>query len=180
MVVLSWKANCCVMLSQNVKITLLTSSTSETYFSKHTKARVLATKSIHKNKEFDSKQVTQRLKGVVDTVKKRRVFVIAKNPEFGYDLLDYVTKKVMVCGIPSKYLADLLCEHCNSTTHHVSYFEKAQKVFDQYTKLYNDTTVYSHIAYSISDEDRATVALMRLIYARQQMEQLLISIKLPV
>ena len=140
----------------------------------------MATKSIHKNKDFDSKQVTQRFKGVVDTVKKRRVYVVARNSLCGYDLVDYNSKVSLVKEIPSKHLAVLFCDHCNNKNYSDHYFVKAQQVFEKYNKLYNDTTVYSYIAYKCKDKKQAVVAQMRLQYARQQMEQLLLSIKIPV
>jgi UDP-N-acetyl-D-mannosaminuronic acid transferase (WecB/TagA/CpsF family) len=140
----------------------------------------LDTKSTPTNKNFDSKQVTQSFKGIVDTVKNRPVYVIAQNAHCGYDLVDYNSRQPVLSQIPTKHLADMVCEHCNTKNRTVYYFSKAQQVLEQYTKLYNDTTVYSHIAYNSKDNSRASVARMRLMHARQQMEQLLLSLKLPV
>lgn len=180
MVVLRWKANSTAINSQNAKITSRMSYTKKMYFSKHTKAKALVTKSIPKNREFDCRQIAQRLEGLVNTVAKRPVFVVAKNSEVGYDLLNYVTKKPMITGIATKFLAKTLCEYCNCTNHTAQYFQKAQKVFDRYLKLFNDTTVYSHIAHNSNDSTQAGIARMRLAHTRQQMEQLVRSIKLPV
>lgn len=133
----------------------------------------LATKSTHKKPNYKTTKVAEKLDTLVNGVVKRGVFVVDKNDIGTYDLLNYLTKQVVLTGVPTRESADKLCAHYNKGKYPSStLFKEISNMIDKYENLLSDCAHYVAVIRNSKCNDTAEVADMRRNFAIAQMNKI--------
>lgn len=132
----------------------------------------MATESIHKKKNFDKKQLAEKLEVIATNVSNKGIYVVEQNTYNFYNLLDYKTKTVIINDIPHKAIADKLCIRYNKYKKlSRSRLNKVKQKIDYYIKLYTDCVYYQRTVLDSADEVLVDAVQSRLYLSQQQMKK---------
>ena len=120
----------------------------------------LATKRTSKSIKSNKKNLAKKLNNLAQKVAKKKVFVVEKTDP-GYNLINYVTKEVLLENIPFLKSANSICKELNKTQelHTIS---GAQRHIDIYYKHFNDLQFYKHTVRTSKDKVRVFSAGVRM------------------
>lgn len=122
----------------------------------------MATKHINKNTKYRGKKKTlaKKLSNIAQNVAKKRIFIVKKTDP-GYNILNYVTKEVLVQNIPFLKCANSVCKEYNKTQETLG-INSLQRHIDVYYKHFNDLQFYKHTVRTSNDKVRVFSAGVRM------------------
>lgn len=129
---------------------------------------MLVTESTRKELNFNKYELAKKLERLTDKIIERGVYVIEKNNDGFYNLVEYTKKKVLLLDIPGYILANNLCNALNSRKSININF--TQTMVGMHHKLSTDCMYYRHTIGNTKDEFRREVAITRLDIAIQQLK----------
>ena len=102
----------------------------------------LATKRTYKNKKYNKPHIAKKLDNIATNIAKRGVYIIAKaNP--GYNIINYITKEVVIESIPYNNIAHDVNKKLNKSKEKLS-VDNYQNHIDRYYKHFNDIQFYKN------------------------------------
>lgn len=131
--------------------------------------KILVTESTRKELSFNKYELAKKLERLTDKIIERGVYVIEKNNDGFYNLVEYTKKKALLLDIPSYRLASNICNALNSRKGINLNF--AQTMVAMYHKLSTDCMYYRHTIGTTKDEFRREVVITRLDIAIQQLKK---------
>jgi len=129
---------------------------------------MLVTESIHKEPSFNKHELAKKLERLTDKIIERGVYVVEKNNDGFYNLVEYTKKKALLIDVPGYKLANNICNALNARKKVNLSF--TQNMIDMYHKLSNDCMYYRHTIGTTKDEFRRAVVVTRLDIAIQQLK----------
>jgi hypothetical protein len=129
---------------------------------------MLVTESTRKELSFNKYELAKKLERLTDKIIERGVYVIEKNNDGFYNLVEYTKKKALLLDVPGYILANNICNALNSRKGINLNF--AQTMIDTYHKLSTDCMYYRHTIGTTKDEFRREVVITRLDIAIQQLK----------
>lgn len=120
----------------------------------------LATKSTHKRKNYNKKHLANKLDNLAKKVAKRDVFIVKKTDP-GYNIVNYVTKQILVENVPFLNVAKRACKTFNASKEKVN-GSSMQKDVDVYFKHYMDIQFYKNTVKTSQDKNRVFNAGVRM------------------
>lgn len=130
----------------------------------------LVTKSTHKKTKLNKKYIGKKLDNIAKNVAKRGVFVISYNKNIGmFEIIEAVSKRVVLTHLPNKNLANVLCVRLNRQKMHIQhvreghFFRKPQKLINKYVDVKNECMFYRHTMKTTKDDFRFESTRHRLI-----------------
>ncbi len=129
---------------------------------------MLVTESTHKELRFNKYEIAKKLERLTDKIIERGVYVIEKNNDGFYNLVEYTKKKALLIDLPGYKLANNICNALNARKQVNIAF--AQTMIDMYHKLSVDCIYYRHTISTTKDEFRREVVITRLDIAVQQLK----------
>ena len=130
----------------------------------------LVTKSTHKKQKLNKKYIGKKLDRIAKNVAKRGVFVLSFNKNEGlYEILEAVSKRVVLAHIPNKKLANVLCVRLNSKKMPIQsireghFFKKPQELINKYVDVKNECMFYRYTMKTTKDDFRFEATRHRLI-----------------
>ncbi len=130
--------------------------------------KMLVTESTRKELNFNKYELAKKLERLTDKIIERGVYVIEKNNDGFYNLVEYTKKKALLLDIPGYILANNICNALNSRKSINLNF--AQTMIGMYHKLSTDCMYYRHTIGTTKDEFRREVVITRLDIAIQQLK----------
>lgn len=131
---------------------------------------MLATESIHKDLNLNKRELAKKLEALTDKIIERGVYVVEKNNDGFYNLLEYTKKQALVIDVPGYRLANNLCNSLNARRKINLTF--AQTMIDMYHKLNMDCMYYRHTIENTKDDFKREVVITRLDIAVQQLKNI--------
>lgn len=122
----------------------------------------LVTKRSNKNTNYkrSSKTLAKKLSNIANNVAKKKIYIVKKtNP--GYDIIDYVTKNVIVENIPFLKCAEKVCDDYNKSQEIIGALSLKRHI-DIYYKHFNDLQFYKHTMRTSNDKVRVFSAGVRM------------------
>lgn len=101
-----------------------------------------------------------KLTDIASNVALKPVFVISR-VDSNYDIINYYTKAVVIREIPSKGLANFLCDSLNKTKKKLP-VEAIQYHINVYSKHYYDCIFYKHTIKTTKDTFKKHMTITRL------------------
>lgn len=101
-----------------------------------------------------------KLTDLASNVARKPVFVISRS-DSSYDIINYYTKAVAIREIPSKSLANFLCESLNIAKKKMP-LETIQHYINVYSKHYYDCIFYKHTIKTTKDTFKKHMTITRL------------------
>ena len=129
---------------------------------------MLVTESTRKELNFNKYELAKKLERLTDKIIERGVYVIEKNNDGFYNLVEYTKKKALLLDIPGYILANNICNALNSRKS--INLNLAQTMIGMYHKLSTDCMYYRHTIGTTKDEFRREVVITRLDIAIQQLK----------
>ena len=127
----------------------------------------LATKRTYKNKKYNKPHLAKKLDKMANNIAKRGVYIVAKaNP--GYNIVNYITKEVIIESIPFNKVANDVNKTLNKSKEKQS-VGNYQSHIDRYYKHYNDIQFYKHTIRTSKDLTKVFSAGCRLQDSIQMM-----------
>ena len=120
----------------------------------------LATKYTNKKRNFNKKDLATKLDRLADRVAKRKVYTVQKT-EYGYNIINYVTKEIFVQDIPFLNIAQSYTTTLNSDSDVYSGMNM-QKHVNIYHKHLNDVLFYKHTIRNSNDIEKVFTAGVRM------------------
>ena len=120
----------------------------------------MATKYTHKKRNFNKKDLATKLDRLADRVAKRKVYTVQKT-EYGYNIINYVTKEIFVRDIPFLNIAQSYTNTLNIDSDVYSSMNM-QKHVDVYHKHLTDVLFYKHTIRNSKDIDKVFTAGVRM------------------
>lgn len=133
--------------------------------------RALATKSTHRKKNYNKRELAKKLDKLADKVSKRAVFVVSKEAE-SFSILNYLNKAIVISEIPNYKIADILCSKLNSGKRTKTWLDNAKSLLADWSKLDLDCVYYTYTIQNSADEVIVDIVKMRKSLALGQMEQI--------
>lgn len=122
----------------------------------------MATKSIHKEKNFDVSKTAKQFDEIIDRVKQYPVFVVDKNNHF-YRVIEYKKQRVIVDLLPTRDAAEKICERYNTKK---TYSDRRKKEIAENiktcAKYHHDISHYLNSLQTAEDSDTRTNIWNRL------------------
>jgi hypothetical protein len=120
----------------------------------------LATKRTYKNKKYNKPYLAKKLDNMATNIAKRGVYIVAKtNP--GYNIINYITKEVVLESVPFSNAANEVNNELNKSKEKIS-MNNYQGHIDRYYKHYNDIQFYKHTIRTSKDVTKVFSAGCRL------------------
>jgi len=135
----------------------------------------LATKSIHKKKNFNKKELAKKLDILAEKVSSKDIYVVGKEDIF-YTVIDFKTKNIVFNDLPTRAIANKLCTRLNSKKLPKSFRKDIYLHLKDYHKLLTDTYFYKHTIINTTNEISMFTATSRLDLANARMKALVIKI----
>ena len=120
----------------------------------------LATKRTNKSIKSNKKHLAKKLNNLAKKVAKKNVFVVER-ADPSYNLINYVTKEVLLENIPFLKSANSMCKILNKTQEYAT-IRGAQRHIDTYYKHYNDLQFYKHTVRTSNDKVKVFSAGVRM------------------
>ena len=136
----------------------------------------MATKPSPKERWFDNRQnLADKIDGLVANVSKRGVFVVKRNKNSdGYEVLDYVSRRPVITDLPTRTIANKLCNSYNKGNRIKDFHtkQKFRNLIDRIYKLKLDCMYYSRTITTSADMFKVEVAEVRKDFAMLQLKSL--------
>jgi len=130
----------------------------------------LVSRSTHKKVKLNKRVIGKKLDKIAQNVAKRGVFVISYDKSLEmYQILEAITKRVVLTYIPTKKLANVLCVRLNSKKLHQQtirdggMFRKPQELINKYVDAKNECMFYRHTMKTTKDAFKFEATRHRLI-----------------
>lgn len=133
----------------------------------------LSTKHTSKVPDYKRKQLERSLDKIVDKVSRRGIFVVSKNEQGLYDVINYLNQTPVLTGLPTRHHANQVCTRMNDSGYTWSRKRDIQRLLDQYAKLHLDCVFYIHTMCNTESDIKATVAENRLTASESRMKLIL-------
>jgi len=133
----------------------------------------LDTKSTRKKPSYNRKQLAEKLENLSDRVASRGIYISRKNDYDQWDVYDYGRDNVVFDNIPSRDIAEKICERYNknlkySTLKHA----KIRSICNNISKHSTDCIFYLYTIQHTDDFDKYLHTKTRLQYAKDQIKKL--------
>lgn len=136
------------------------------------------TKSQHKNKKFSKEEIAHKLEDLSNRVAARGIFVVRKNSYNQFDLFDYVHNRVIFDNLPSKALANKICDKFNNNKKRNSInVKKVRKLCTAISKHSVDCVFYLHTLDNSTDLVKRHATFTRLELSKAIIESLIKELK---
>jgi len=119
---------------------------------------------------LNKRVISKKLDNIAKNVAKRGVFVISYNESTGmFEIIEAVTKRVVLTHLPNKNLANVLCVRLNQQKLHQTtireghLFRRPQTIINKYVDLKNECMFYRHTMKTTKDDFRFESTRHRLI-----------------
>jgi hypothetical protein len=123
-------------------------------------------------KKIDKRRLAAKLEEITESVSNRGVYITISQGIW-YDIIDYVTKNVILSEIPGKDIADKVADRLNShKTVPQGKIKTAKEIINNLHKHYNDIVSYRNIVKNSNDVARQDTAWLRLTLSKQHLEKL--------
>jgi hypothetical protein len=120
----------------------------------------LATRRTNKNKKFNKPHIANKLDKIANNIAKRGVYIVVKtNP--GFNIINYITKEVVIENIPYSNIANTVNNTLNASKEKLS-VNNYQTHIDRYYKHFNDIQFYKHTIRTSKDLTKVFSAGCRL------------------
>lgn len=120
----------------------------------------LATKRTYKNRKYNKPHLAKKLDNMATNIAKRGVYIVAKT-EPGYNIINYITKEVVLESVPFSKAANEVNNELNKSKEKIS-MNNYQGHIDRYYKHYNDIQFYKHTIRTSKDVTKVFSAGCRL------------------
>lgn len=127
------------------------------------------TKSTHKKKNFNKKELAKKLDILAEQVSTKPIYVVGKKDNF-YTLVDYKSKNIVCNDIPTRDIANRLCTRFNSKKLVKPNKKQLTEYLKEYHKLLTDTYFYKHTISSTRDDVSLYTAISRLDFTKAKMK----------
>lgn len=128
----------------------------------------MATKSTHKKKKFNKKQIAEKLDKLAERVSSKNIFVVGRNEEY-YTVVDYKTGKITFNHLPNRKVANKICNRVNKKQLPKDVIKEIYTLLDYYYKLLNDCQFYKHTIEHTSNDATLLTAISRLELSNARM-----------
>lgn len=128
----------------------------------------MATKSTHKKKKFNKKQIAEKLDNLAERVSSKDIFVVGRNGEY-YTVVDYKSGKIKFNHLPNRKVANKICNRVNRKKLSNETIKEIYSLIEYYYKLQTDCTFYSHTISTSSNEITLLAAVSRLELSHAKM-----------
>jgi len=128
-----------------------------------------------KNKtNINKADIARKLDRLVDKVKQKGVFVVARNAQGGFDVFDYLKESVILADLPSRDIAERACNHFNRGLRYAWRRELEIKALSsEYHKLNADCSYYMMTIFNSTNTDAVAIAEIRKEAAEGKMSHIL-------
>ena len=120
----------------------------------------LATKRTYKNRKYNKPHLAKKLDNMATNIAKRGVYIVAKT-EPGYNIINYITKEVILENIPFSKIENNINKELNKSKEKVS-MRNYQSHIDRYYKHHNDIQFYKHTIRTSKDVTKVFSAGCRM------------------
>ena len=120
----------------------------------------LATRRTNKNKKYNKPHIATKLDKIANNVAKRGVYIVAKTDP-GFNIINYITKEVVIENIPFSNIANTINKALNESKEKLSVVNY-QSHIDRYYKHFNDIQFYKHTIRTSKDITKVFSAGCRL------------------
>jgi len=120
----------------------------------------LATRRTNKNKKYNKPHIATKLDKIANNVAKRGVYIVAKTDP-GFNIINYITKEVVIENIPYSNIANTVNNTLNASKEKLS-VNNYQTHIDRYYKHFNDIQFYKHTIRTSKDLTKVFSAGCRL------------------
>jgi len=121
----------------------------------------LATKSTHKRKNFNKKQIAAKLDKLAERVSSKDIFVVSRNQEY-YTVVDYKTEKITYNHLPNRQVANKICSRMNKKQLSKVVVKEIYTLLDKYYMLENDTYFFKNTISNTTSDITLHTAYARL------------------
>jgi hypothetical protein len=132
--------------------------------------RALATKSTHKKKNYNKKELAKKLDRLAEKVSSKDIFVVAKHEDF-FCVLNYKTKQPIIVDIPNKHIADRLCSKFNHFKCSTKTIKNIESHIRTYHRLLTETIFFHHTLSNSTDEVTLEATRHRLEITNARLKQ---------
>lgn len=129
----------------------------------------MVTKHTIKNKKFNKPNLARKLDNMAKNIAKKGVYIVAKT-EPGYNIVNYITKEVLLENIPFSKVANNLNRELNKSKDKPA-MGNYQSHIDRYYKHFNDIQFYKHTIRTSKDITKVFSAGCRMQDSIQMMNQ---------
>lgn len=120
----------------------------------------MATRRTNKNKKYNKPHIATKLDKIANNVAKRGVYIVAKTDP-GFNIINYITKEVVIENIPYSNIANTVNNTLNASKEKLS-VNNYQTHIDRYYKHFNDIQFYKHTIRTSKDLTKVFSAGCRL------------------
>ena len=120
----------------------------------------MATKHTRKKSNYNTKHVAKKLDKLAYSVAKRGVYIVKKT-KIGFDIINYISKSVIVSDIPFSNTANSFCDKLNKEKGLVSIIELTKHI-NMYHKHSTDIVFYKHTIRTSDDPGQVFTAGVRM------------------
>lgn len=137
-----------------------------------------ATKSTHKKKNYNKKELAKKLDRLASNVASRNFYTFAKNKSGLYTLLDYKINSIIIDDIPTESIAERMCKRYNHNNgYSKSTYFKIKSLVDYYSKLFYDSLYYEYTMQCSDDPVLRDTVCFRQDITRARMKKTVQDIK---
>ena len=132
----------------------------------------MATKSTHKKKNFNKKQIAEKLDKLAERVSSKDIYVVGRNQEY-YTIVDYKSGKIKFNHLPNRNVANKICSRVNRKKLPREIVKQMYSLIEKYYTLENDTYFYKHTISNTSNEISLHTAYARLDLTTARMQNIM-------
>lgn len=126
---------------------------------------------------MDKTQLAKKIDQLASNVARKGVFVVTKKDDC-FAVQEHITKKVVANGLPTKNVAEYLCDLRNKGKElGVNAKRNLQNLVEQYFKLKNDIVFYKNTMKTTKDNDLFYATQARLYDAISRLESVKYQLK---
>lgn len=114
-------------------------------------------------------EIAKKLNHIASNVAKKPVYVISRM-NGNYNIVNYYNNNSVIRYIPSKSLAQYMCDAFNKKKTNKC-FRSIQQYVDTYSKHYYDCEFYKHTINTTNDEFKRSVTITRLDISIEYLKQ---------
>lgn len=132
----------------------------------------MATKSTHKKKNYNKKELAKKLDKLAEKVSSKNIFVVSKTDDY-YCVLDYKTRKPIITDIPTKHAADRLCDKSNRRAFGTEKHKEIKHLISEWHRYKTETLYFQFTISKSSDEVTVESARHRLDLTNARMKNVI-------
>jgi hypothetical protein len=128
----------------------------------------LDTRLTHSRQSYNKDRLAEQLDQIATNVSKRGIFVVSKNVNGFYDIINYVDKSPVIRDLPAQTVANTFCERYNKGVRlrEPDQTRRVAQILLKVAKLSSDCMYYTHTQSITKDNVKAEIAAMRKHNAR--------------